>query len=347
MKDEYLNKLMTLVIFVVLMVLAFFLVKPILLSIVVGIILAFVLNPIYQWSTKYLRSETLAASLVSLLLLIVIIVPLWFFTPIFIEQSFKFFQSAQELDLVTVFQKFFPSLFASEQFSAEVGQIFQVFISKITNKAVNSFSNLILDFPTLFLQLLVVAFTFFFVLKDQDQLISYVKSLSPFTRDTEDKIFDYSKNITSSVIYGQVIVGIIQGIIAGIGFFIFFLPNALFLTLLASVAGIFPIIGTTIVWLPVSIYLFATGHLFAAVGIFIFGLISSTVDNFLRPMIVSRRTSMHSASILIGMVGGFFLFGVLGLILGPLILAYLLILVEVYRNKKTPGLFIQEPLNIK
>ena len=83
-----------------------------------------------------------------------------------------------------------------------------------------------------------------------------MKSLLPFSKEVEKKIFDYSKGITSSVLYGQVIIGILQGIAAGLGFFIFGVPKALFLTLLAMMAGIFPIIGTTIIWLPVAIYLF-------------------------------------------------------------------------------------------
>ena len=90
------------------------------------------------------------------------------------------------------------------------------------------------------------------------------------------------------------------------------------------------------------IYLVIAGNTFSAVGVTIFGLLSTGVDNLLKPIIVSRRTQMHSSLILFGMVGGLFLFGILGFILGPLILAYLLILIETYRNKKTPGIFTHE-----
>ena len=134
----------------------------------------------------------------------------------------------------------------------------------------------------------------------------------------------------------------IQGIIAGLGFFIFGVPNALLLTILAAIAGIFPIIGTTIVWAPVAIYLFVAGDMFSAVGVVVFGLIASVIDNVLKPMFVSQRTSMPTSMILIGMIGGFFLFGILGFILGPLILAYLIIILEIYRNKRVPGILIQD-----
>ncbi|MFH1661786.1 MAG: AI-2E family transporter, partial [Candidatus Falkowbacteria bacterium] len=195
---------------------------------------------------------------------------------------------------------------------------------------------------TLFLQSLVVLFTFFFVLRDKEELVLYLKSLSPFTKEVEKKFFDSSKRITASVIYGQVIIGLAQGLVAGVGFFIFGVPNALFLTMLAALAGIFPVIGTAIIWVPVVIYLVLEGSTFATVGVGIFGIISSSIDNFLRPIIVSKRTDIHISVLLVGMIGGLFLFGVLGFILGPLILAYLFILLEVYRNRTVPGFFIKK-----
>ena len=127
----------------------------------------------------------------------------------------------------------------------------------------------------------------------------------------------------------------------GLGFFIFNVPNPLFLMLLAILAGMFPIIGTAIVWIPVIIYLFIAGSIFPAIGVAAFGIVSSVIDNILKPIIVSRRTRMHPLLILIGMIGGLLLFGIFGIILGPLILAYVLILLEVYRNKDIKGIFIE------
>ena len=126
-----------------------------------------------------------------------------------------------------------------------------------------------------------------------------------------------------------------------VGFFIFGVPNALLLTLLAVLAGIFPIIGTMIVWVPVVVYLFLEGSNLSAFGISLFGIFSSTIDNFLKPLIISKRTDLHPSLVLVGMIGGLFLFGVLGFVLGPLILAYLLIILETYRKKKTPEFFIK------
>lgn len=342
MSEEYFKKIMTTVVLIVLVVLTFFILKPILLSIILGLILAFVFMPVYNWLYAKTKSKNLSAGLICLLLAVIIVLPFWFLTPIIVDQSFKIFMASQQIDLITPMQKFLPAF--SEEFLNEMSSILYSFINKITNSLMNSLADLILNFPTLFLQFLVVAFTFFFVLRDKDVLVEYIKSLLPFSADVERRLFSYSKGITSSVIYGQIIVGIIQGLVVAIGFFIFGISNALFLSLLAVIAGVFPIIGTTIVWLPVAIYLIVAGNTLAAIGILIFGLISSTLDNFLRPIIVSRRTQMHSSLILIGMIGGLFLFGVLGLILGPLIIAYLLIILELYRNRKSPQLFRPEKI---
>lgn len=341
MDEAYLKKIIVTFILVVLIVLSFFLLKPILLSIVAGFILAFVFYPSYIYLNKYIKNKNFSAFLICSLLILLFILPIWFLTPIFIDQSLKIYFAAQKADFVTPLKNIFPSLLRSEEFSAEVGSILHSFTTRIANSLVNSFSQVLLNFPTIFLQFLVIFFTFFFFLRDKEQFESYMKSLLPFPKDVENKLFKNSKEITTSVIYGQVVIGILQGIVVGVGFFIFKVPNALLLTLLASLAGIFPIIGTTIIWLPVAIYLFASGNSFAGIGITIFGIISSTFDNIIRPAFVSKRTSLHPSLVLIGMIGGLFLFGFLGFILGPLIIAFLIIILEIYRDKNIPGVFIK------
>ena len=343
MDDIYFKKIISTILLAILIVLAFFLLKPILLSITIGFILAFVFTPIYNRLHKIIKSKNIPALLLCFLLILLIVLPLWFLTPIFIEQSIKLYLTSQQMDFTTPLKSIFPSLFASEAFSVEIGSIIHSFVTKTTNSLMNSFSQLILNFPTLFLQLFIVFFTFFFVLRDKEKFMSYIESLLPFSKDVEKKLFKSTKEITSSVIYGQIIIGMIQGLIAGLGFFIFGVPNALLLTLFASLAGIFPIIGPFVIWVPVAIYLIIAGNTLSAFGVILFGLLASTIDNFLRPIFISKMTKMHPALIIIGMIGGFLFFGVLGFILGPLILAYLLIVLEIYRNKKTPGILIQQP----
>jgi len=338
MDDIYFRRVITAVILGALIILSFFLLKPILLSVIMGFILAFAFTPVYNKLFKLIKSRNITSLLICILLIALIVLPLWFLTPILIDESIKLYLEVQKMDFVTPLKNIFPSLFASEEFSAEIGSILHSFISEAANSLMNSLSQLILNFPNIFLQFTIVFFTFFFVLKDKEKLISYVQSLLPFSKEIEKKLFESSKNITSSVIYGQIIIGILQGIIVGVGFLIFQVPNALLLTLFAAIAGVIPIIGPVIIWVPVVIYLFISGDTISAIGVSIFGILASTIDNFLRPLIVSKRTTLHPALIIVGMIGGFFLFGVLGFILGPLIIAYLLIVLEVYRDKRFPGI---------
>ena len=347
MDEVYFKKVMTASVIVILVVLAFLLLRPILLSIIFGVILAFMFSPLYDLFYKKIHSKNLSALLVCAILILILFLPLWFLMPIIVEQSFKIFQASQQVDFVTPLQNIFPSLFAAEESANEIGTILHSFVINLTNSLTNSFGSLILNFPTIFLHFIVTAFTFFFMLKDKDLFVAYLRSLLPFHKNLEKEIFESSKDITYSVIYGQIIVGLMQGIIVGIGFFVLGIPNALFLTILACLAGIFPVIGTTIIWLPVALYMFVTGSEFIALGIAIFGVLSNLVDNFVRPLIVSKKARMHPALVLIGMIGGLFFFGILGFILGPLILAYLFILLDLYRNKKTPGLFITDDSSSK
>jgi len=333
MESEYLKKITVAAILLLLIVLAFFLIRPIIMSIVIGIILGFIFLPMYESILKKISYPNILALLFCIVLAMLIVLPIWFLAPVALDESFKIFQSSQSLDLVSPLKKIFPSFFSSDEFSRQMASIMSSFVTKTTNGLMNAVSGVILDFPTLMLKMLVTFFVFFFVLRDKKKIIKYIKSVSPFSKAIEKNLFDSTRNITSAVLYGQVIVGLIQGLVIGAGFFIFGISSMVLLTVLACVAGIIPIIGTALVWVPIVIYLIISGSIIPAIGIIVFGLISSNVDVFLRPIIISKRSTLHSGIVLVGMIGGIFLFGVMGFILGPLIFSYLLILLEIYRKK--------------
>lgn len=343
MDDPYFKKIITLIILVLLIVLSFLMIRPILISIIMGLILAFIFSPVYDWLNKYIKQRDVSASLIILVSLSIIILPGWFLIPILLRQAIGIFKLAHSIDFVTPLKSIFPALFASEELAAEIAYIFSSLTTKAANAVLDSLTQLVINLPTILLQLIVVFFTFFFVIRDKQAVVDYAKSLLPFSKDVEEKLLKYTKGITTSLVYGQIIIGIIQGIILGIGLFIFQIPNALFFTFLAILAGILPIIGTSLIYVPIAIYLFLSGSTIPAWGIIAFGIVSSTIDNFLRPIIVSKKTKINSAILLVSMVGGWFFFGVLGLLLGPLIISYLLILLEIYRGKTKPKIIIEEP----
>ena len=311
MEEIYSKKIVTTIILLALIALVFFLLKPILLSMIFGVLLAFMFYPVYKLFFKLTKRENISAFIVCIFFIILIVASLWFLTPIFVDQSIKIYMASQQMDYITPLKKMLPSLFLSDEFSVQIGSITHSFITKLTNSLMNSFSNIIFNLPTISLHLLIVFFTFFFVIRDKDKFISYLKSILPFSNEVERELFRASKDIATSVLYGQIMIGTIQGLIAGLGYFIFKVPNALILTLFTILAGILPIIGPFIIWVPVTISLFIAGNNVAAIGVIIFGIIASSIDNFLRPIVISKKARMHPAIAITGMIGGFLFFGVL------------------------------------
>lgn len=333
MDDAFFKRGLTVVIVLGLAVLTFLMLQPILLAIIFGILLAFISSPLYNKILKLLKAPKISAILICILLIWLVVIPIWFLLPIIINQSIKLYMASQQLDFVTPLRKIFPALFVSNDLAAQIGPMIHTFVTNATNSIMNGFANIVLQFPTIMLQTAVVFFTLFFVLKDKDKLISYIQSLLPFSSEIQKRMFKLSKDITSSVLIGQIVLGMMQGVILGAGLFIFRVQNALLLTIFAVIAGVLPILGPALIWVPVAIFLFMADNTFAGVGIVIFGLISSFSESLIRPFFVSRKAELNTAIALIGMIGGFMMFGILGFIIGPLILAYLIIILDVYRKK--------------
>lgn len=338
--EDYFKKITATLIIITLIVLLFLILRPILLAIVLGIILAFIFFPIYSWIKKKTKSKNFSAVAVCLLLILVILIPLILLLPYLVEQLINSYTSLKQVDIITPLKALFSTFINNDSIFVMIENGFESAINNFVTSMLDSLS--IDNLVSFGFGIIVVFFTLFFTLRDNEELNNYIKSLLPFPKEVEQKLYKSSKEITGSILYGQIIIGIIQGLSIGLGFFIFSVPNALFLTLLALIGGILPLFGTAIIWVPVLVYLIVAGNTSAAFGILIFGLFSSTIDNVLRPLFISRKANLSSSLALIGMIGGWFFFGILGIILGPLIIAYFLIIIETYRNKNIPGLIIKE-----
>jgi predicted PurR-regulated permease PerM len=326
----------------ILAALSIFILWPIATSIVTGLILAYIFYPVYKKMQKIIKEKNTAAVILILLVLFLIILPLWFLIPFMIKQIFDMYLYIQGADVTGFFTKIFPTLVETE-ISGDFLISFNRFISSTASKIFASASSFLLDLPNVILRTAVVFFVFFFGMRDAELFSSYVRSLSPFSKPVERDLAQKFKEITSSVIYGYVVVGVLQGILTGIGLFVAGVPQALILTLVAIIASMIPIGGAWLVWIPAVIYLFSSGNIFAAIGLALYGAIFiSWIDNIIRPYMVARRTKISTAIVLIGMIGGIIVFGLLGLIIGPLILSYLLLILDAYRNKKFPDLFSEK-----
>lgn len=341
LNDRNIKRISVLVLLLLLAVLVFILVRPILLSIIGGLILAYAFFPIYKVVLRRVRARNAAAAIVSFFVVLLILVPVYFLTPFMINQVFEVYQSSQTLDM----QKFIRTLFPSshESFIIQLTATLDSLVGRISAGVLSSLVSFLLEIPTILFHLVIVAFVFFYALRDSDKLFEFVSPLSPLNKVQEKKLVQQFKDITNSLVYGQVLVGCVQGLIAGLGFFIFGIPHALILTALAVVLGIIPILGPFFIWVPIAIYLFVQGNTFVATLFLLYNLILvSNIDNVLRLYLISRKTSLSQVIILIGMVGGLFIFGILGLIIGPLLLAYFITFLNAYRENTLSGLFKEE-----
>jgi len=327
----------------VLLVLAVLVIRPIFLAIVLGLILSFIFNPLYKWLFKKTKNKNLSALLICLLAFLIFFLPVWFSISILARQAFDIYSAVQSVDIVSTLKKFFPFLFTTSHITVDFSAAFNNFISHTAQIILEKFTNFIINLPILLLQLFVAFFIFFYALKNNEQIIRYTKEILPFDKKTSEKFFKKAVGITYSIIYGNIVIGLVQGIATGIGLFIVGVDNALFLTIIAIFFAIIPIIGAWLVWIPATIFLLVNGHVGSAIFLSIYGFFFvSTIDNVLRPYIVSKKTKMPNPIALIGMIGGLLVFGLFGLIIGPLVLAYILIIFEFYKDKKFHSLFYKE-----
>ena len=332
-EKKNIKEVVTLVLVLGLFILAAIILKPVAIAIFSGILLAYIFSPLYRWLLSKIKNENLSAFLIGIgLLLLILGVTILIFSSL-ISQAIDLYLGLQGVDLTNMVRNIVPSFFPTE-FSTTLASSLSTFLSTFLANSLSRFSNFILELPIFLLQLFVIIFIFFFSLRDGEKAVEYINSLSPLKKEIQEKFFKQFKYITNSVLVGQIIIGIVQGVVAGIGYWIFGVENALILTALTMLVGVIPLIGPWLIWVPVDIYLFAAGRSGAGIGLLIYGLlIVSWLDAFIRPIIVSRKTQINSAIVIIGMIGGLFTFGILGLIIGPLVLAYILLVIELYRKK--------------
>jgi len=174
----------------------------------------------------------------------------------------------------------------------------------------------------LVLQLFVLHYALDFFLLDGPRILSRILYLSPLRPEAESRLMERFVSVTRATIKGSLLVGLIQGALAGAAFFVLGLPGAAFWSAVMAVLSVVPVIGSVIVWGPAAVILIATGQVAKGIALAIWGtVVVSTVDNFLRPRFVGRDSQMHDLLVLLSTFGGLALFGLVGFIVGPVVAA--------------------------
>lgn len=177
----------------------------------------------------------------------------------------------------------------------------------------------------------LVLFALFYLFRDGRRLRKYVIFLSPLSDNYDESILMRLSDGVSSVVKGSLLVSFIQGVCAAVGFFIFGVPNPILWGALAAVAALVPNLGTMLVVLPAIIFLFWTGATASAVGLLVWGgVIVGLIDNFLSPFLMKKGLKVHPFLVLLGVFGGLAFFGPLGVLAGPVLVALLMALLDMY-----------------
>lgn len=186
--------------------------------------------------------------------------------------------------------------------------------------------------PGVLLQLGVALFVLFYLLRDGDKFMIAIRRMIPLDPERREEVLARAAEITHATVYGTVVVALVQGTLGGITFRLLGLQAATLWGTIMGVLALIPMVGPPLVWIPTSIYLVITGSVMRGVVLAAIGaLVIGTVDNLLRAIFVSGRAEVHSLVVFLSVLGGVFVFGAPGIVVGPVLFVIALIAIDMGR----------------
>jgi predicted PurR-regulated permease PerM len=316
---------------------------PFLKPLLLGALFAGLCAPLYGWITRLLRGRrSLAAALTLLILVVLVAGPLSAFVSVVLRQALSISNEAvpwvqHHLGTASAFNthdwlvRRFPSLarYVPEQgeIAAEIAAI-----AKATGTfLVASATEFTARTASFLLNLFIMLYAMFYFLRDGRQMLEKIFYYTPLNHEDEVRVVERLISVTRATIKGTLLIGIIQGTLAGIGFWVAGIDGAAFWGTVMAVLSVVPGIGAALVWVPAVIYLFIVGHSLAATLLLAWCAAGvGTIDNMLRPKLVGKDAKMPDLLILLGTLGGLFFFGPIGFIIGPLVCGLFLTVWDIY-----------------
>jgi predicted PurR-regulated permease PerM len=185
-------------------------------------------------------------------------------------------------------------------------------------------------------EMFVMLFALFYFFRDGDAMVDRFRSFLPFEESMRDRMLTEARDLIFASVTTSLVIAAVQGVICGGAFAIVGIGSPIFWGMLMAFLSLLPVVGAWPVWIPATIWLFSTGHAGRALTLIaLCGGIGSTIDNILRPVLLGGRSSLNGLLVFISVLGGIAVFGVLGVVLGPIVVATAVGVLDVYLGKDT------------
>jgi predicted PurR-regulated permease PerM len=340
MNQEAVNKwvLLLLVFFISAVFLS--MIRPFLMAIFLAGIFSALCRPLYIHFEKWFGRRRRLASMITIALIVfVLLLPLAGLLGIITAQAIKVGGDVgpwvqhrlAEPDALSNALKSLPFLKDIEPYRSLVLKKSAALIGSLSHFLISRLSAATLGTVDFLFMTSIMLYTMFFFLMEGDKLLQRILYYLPLKTPEEDRLLDRFVSVTRATLKGAAVIGILQGGLAGMAFAVVGIPSAVFWGAVMAVLSIIPGIGSALVWGPAAIVLVATGHLVKGIGLTVFCMaVVSSLDNLLRPVLVGKDTQMHALMIFFGILGGLYMFGMAGIIIGPIIAALFITIWDIY-----------------
>lgn len=314
---------------------AVFLLYPYLNYLFFSLLLAYILHPLHGWLQKRISNRSVSALILIALILVVIILPTIFISAQLVRElrsTVSFVTNSPQRDTYLEKVESFLHRWTGPETSLQ-GYRDQL-IEALRNFLVRTAPNVLGSVSGVTLGLFIMFFVLFYLFREGQEPYERLRALIPLAPSLKEKLIEEIKSVTWAVVYGQVMTGLIQGTLGGIGLLIFGAPNPFLWGFVMIIFSFLPLVGTALIWAPAGVYLILSGATLRGIGLLVWGaVLVMNVDNFVKPRLISGRSNIHPVTVLLGVLGGLKLFGFIGLVVGPLILALFIALVHFYEEE--------------
>jgi predicted PurR-regulated permease PerM len=316
--------------------------QPFLTAIAWAMVVCVVFYPAYAFVLKFVRLRAIASLLTLVLIVVVVMGPFSYISFALVSELSSFVEKGgtENAELVTAIKSDRRIISVIERIEPFVGMkgvsAEDVILGNMRKLGTGIVDRLSAGFTNLLgvaANFIIMLFTSFFLFKDGGGFLDRLRRYLPFSEEQKDRLGVMTKDMVVSTIYGGVIVALVQGAVGGFAFALLNIGSPVLWGSVMALVSFVPMLGTAIVWVPASLILFYEGLYLKGTALILIGIfIISMVDSILKPLIIGGRTKMPTAIIFFTVLGGIRFFGLLGLIMGPLVFALFLSVFEILRT---------------